>query len=515
MNRLRARPHRSRRLAVVFALAVAACGGNGAEDVTTTPAPTTTQAAPSTTEPVPSTTTTPPEPIGSPQIVWSTQYANSIDDLVVAPDNETVWVAERATYVHQLADGLLLDAVVYERHFPLSVDIDPTGAYLSAGLGLYGVVITDTTTGEVVLELDSGFESAVAFSPAGDHVATGDRSGVVRIWSLDTGSEVAVLEDAGAAGRGGSPVGLSVVSLEYDPPGDLLAVVHFDCVANVWDVGTREIVSTLELETGEGSCWLSNRLLRFSPDGQLLAGVISEDGSQLVRFWGAGGVPVMDLEVLPRVRDLAFSPDGTMLVVASRLGTTIWDLTEGVLLYEFDETFDATASQQPVAATFTLDGGHVVIARADNMLELWRLPGAEPLVAPEREECEPLPLPGDVLFDTGSSELRAEADAVLTELAESLAARFPVATLTFVGHTDSRGSAEVNQQLSVARAASVGDWFEAWASVNGVDGWVLLIDGRGATELKTADTDADGAFLAEAGALNRRVEIEIEAEGCA
>ncbi|OPZ78185.1 MAG: Outer membrane porin F precursor [Actinobacteria bacterium ADurb.Bin444] len=122
----------------------------------------------------------------------------------------------------------------------------------------------------------------------------------------------------------------------------------------------------------------------------------------------------------------------------------------------------------------------------------------------------PPPLPGDVLFDTGSAELKQEAFAELEALAEELYANFTKATITFVGHTDSRGDAQSNLQLSIDRAQAIKDWFQDWADTKGSSGWVLLVDGKGDTELKVPDVDIEGNFLNDAGALNRRVEIEIE-----
>jgi len=242
-----------------------------------------------------------------------------------------------------------------------------------------------------------------------------------------------------------------------------------------------------------------------------MAGAVKEAGDQLVRLWTVDGAEqIADLPVPERVRDLAFSPDGTLLVVASRLATTIWDIPTKTLLYTLDQTFDALASNSPVAAAFTPDGGHIAVVRNDGTLELWRLPEAEPIAAPPVDMSEPPPLPGDVLFDTGSAELKATADTVLEELAADLYAALPEARITFIGHTDSRGESGYNLQLSIDRATAVKAWFENWANENGADGWELFVDGRGSSELKVPDTDVEGTFLEDAGALNRRVEIEIE-----
>jgi outer membrane protein OmpA-like peptidoglycan-associated protein len=150
------------------------------------------------------------------------------------------------------------------------------------------------------------------------------------------------------------------------------------------------------------------------------------------------------------------------------------------------------------------------VVRNDGPLEMWRLPGAEPLPEPEIDIKEPPPLPSDVLFDTGSSELKAGADPVLEEFAQNLDAAIDNAIITFIGHTDSRGDAASNLQLSIDRATAVKEWFEVWAQDNGIEDWEFLVDGMGDTELKVPDVDAEGNFREEAGRLNRRVEIEIE-----
>ena len=80
----------------------------------------------------------------------------------------------------------------------------------------------------------------------------------------------------------------------------------------------------------------------------------------------------------------------------------------------------------------------------------------------------------------------------------------------FLGHTDSRGDAQSNLQLSIDRAKAIKDWFQDWADGNSDIEWTLLMDGKGDTELKAQDVDVDGNFISDAGTLNRRVEIEIE-----
>jgi hypothetical protein len=38
--------------------------------------------------------------------------------------------------------------------------------------------------------------------------------------------------------------------------------------------------------------------------------------------------------------------------------------------------------------------------------------------------------------------------------------------------------------LSLDRATAIKNWFQTWADEKGIDGWTLLVDGKGETELR-------------------------------
>ena len=100
-----------------------------------------------------------------------------------------------------------------------------------------------------------------------------------------------------------------------------------------------------------------------------------------------------------------------------------------------------------------------------------------------------------VTFRTGSADLDIGAAPVLGEVRDALLAD-PSLRLRLVGHTDTTGSAAVNQPLSVRRAEAV----RAWLAANGVAADRLGAEGRGPSE-PIADNGS------EAGrALNRRVQ---------
>lgn len=484
-------------------------------------------AEPAETEPPATETPTPAPPEDDAELVWSAtlEERERINAVAASPDGELVVAAAGgtsfATLVYQAADGLLLDSIMYV-HSPGDLAFSPDGELLAAGVSLGGVLLTGpdgedppdladlrTRPDYAGVSLHGGYDNFLAFAPDGAHIATGNRDGEVWIWRLSDGEQAMTLAADGAEWLAG---------LAYHPSGTLLAATHFDCTVNIWDTDAGAIVHTLELE--HSSCH-GGTLVAFSPDGELLAAAVNEDWEEFVRIWRVDGFEhVADLDMDVRNSGgLAFSPDSALLATAAwEMPPTVWDVATATPRHGLDSGIDPDEGEgwyHPTAVAFTPDGGHIVAGYYDGTVELWRLPGAETLVAPEREPCEPLPLPGDVLFDTGSPALQPEADAVLDDLAEELLDGFPEATLTFVGHTDSRGDADANLRLSVDRAAAVQEWFEEWTATTGVDGWSLDKDGRGDTDLRVPDTTAEGAFLPEAGALNRRVEIDIDAAGCA
>lgn len=105
----------------------------------------------------------------------------------------------------------------------------------------------------------------------------------------------------------------------------------------------------------------------------------------------------------------------------------------------------------------------------------------------------------DVSFDLGSAQLKPEALDTYAKIANVLKT-YEKTVIHVVGHTDTTGSAEFNQNLSENRAASVG----AYLTQMGVPGVRIRQEGRGERELlvKTADNVKESR--------NRRVDIVIK-----
>ena len=105
-----------------------------------------------------------------------------------------------------------------------------------------------------------------------------------------------------------------------------------------------------------------------------------------------------------------------------------------------------------------------------------------------------------LLFDVNKSDLSATAKNNLNDLAETLK-KYEDTNILIEGHTDSTGSAELNQRLSEDRARSVREHLTA----NGVDNSRITTEGYGPQQ-PVADNETT-----EGRAQNRRVEVAIYA----
>ena len=107
-----------------------------------------------------------------------------------------------------------------------------------------------------------------------------------------------------------------------------------------------------------------------------------------------------------------------------------------------------------------------------------------------------LNVPADVSFDVGRADIKPQLRQVLEQFASGLQSQ-PTARVRIVGHADSTGGDEANNNLSVRRATSVRDFL----TDRGVDGARIETLGRGSREPVASNDTAEGR------ARNRRVEI--------
>lgn len=109
-----------------------------------------------------------------------------------------------------------------------------------------------------------------------------------------------------------------------------------------------------------------------------------------------------------------------------------------------------------------------------------------------------LVMPGDVTFDTNSTEIKAQFYPVLNDVADVLQ-QYPATYVDVIGHADSTGDAGYNQRLSEQRAQAVAGYLIAQNILRDR----FYVGGMGETSPIASNETPQGR------AQNRRVEIII------
>ena len=162
------------------------------------------------------------------------------------------------------------------------------------------------------------------------------------------------------------------------------------------------------------------------------------------------------------------------------------------------------ANWTPATAAKGCDGAPVPPPPPPPMVEK----APEPVKAVEAPKPPPPPAPvpvsekitynADALFDFDKSVLKPEGRAKLDDLVEKVS-HVTLEVIIAVGHTDSIGSDEYNQKLSVRRAEAV----KAYLVGKGIEKNRVYTEGKGEKQ-PVADNKTDAGR-----AQNRRVEIEV------
>ncbi|MBD2460345.1 pentapeptide repeat-containing protein [Oscillatoria sp. FACHB-1407] len=196
----------------------------------------------------------------------------------------------------------------------------------------------------------------ITFSPDGQLLATGDTSGKIHLWFVDTRDHYLTLS-------GHTDWVYSVAFAPPTAPGGrshLLASGGEDGTVRLWNLTTGQCLKVLQ---GHGD-WV--RSLVFSPDGQLLA---SGSLDQTIRLWNP--ITGETLNVLQGhekwVQSIDFSPDGQTLVSASNDQTIrFWDIRTGTVLRELKGHTGSV-----VSIAFSPDGQMVASGSWDQTIRLW------------------------------------------------------------------------------------------------------------------------------------------------
>lgn len=117
---------------------------------------------------------------------------------------------------------------------------------------------------------------------------------------------------------------------------------------------------------------------------------------------------------------------------------------------------------------------------------------------PPAPVSEKVTFAADAFFDTGKSVLKPDAQAKLADLVDKTKG-VNLEVIIAVGHTDSTGSAALNQRLSVSRAEAV----KKFLTGKGIEANRVYTEGKGFSQPVADNKTAEGR------SKNRRVEVEV------
>lgn len=132
-------------------------------------------------------------------------------------------------------------------------------------------------------------------------------------------------------------------------------------------------------------------------------------------------------------------------------------------------------------------------------LEVVEAPPPAPM-APAAPVYETATIKAEALFDFDKSDLKPAGKDAITALDDKIKSKgAQVIDINVVGHTDSIGTEEYNQALSLRRATSVKDFMVS----EGIDPGIIDVSGKGESEPVASNDTAEGR------AKNRRVDISV------
>ena len=219
-----------------------------------------------------------------------------------------------------------------------------------SNVNLYRVNFAYANLNKSVFTEIFGGVSAVAFSPDGQLLATGDMNGEINLWQVADRKKLFTC--------GGQ---LSWVwCVIFSPDSKTLASGNTDCTVKLWDVNTGECFLTLQEHTSLVTS------VAFSPDGKILA---SGSSDRTVKLWNTSTgqcLTTWQAHTSP-VLSVAFNPKSSILASGSMDQTIkFWDTSTGEVLRTLQGHTNIVWS-----VAFSPDGKTLASGSYDQTLKLW------------------------------------------------------------------------------------------------------------------------------------------------
>ena len=297
------------------------------------------------------------------------QYAKArlgkgyVFDMKYSPDG-TLFAAAGTIgiWIYDAHTGKEIDLLTQNTDGISAIAFSPNNQLLASEGKDYTILLWDLKNGEQI-RVFSGHQDivkSIAFSPDGKTIASGSYDETIRIWEVSTGelrvtfaghanqvSEVMYLKDDEmilSYGRSEGTIHLwnantgefirtfsghtgNLTSIASSPDGKTIAGGSDVGTIHLWETHTGELKTTIVNVTG--SVGVDNHIafLVFSPDGNTLVNINTDD--DIIQFWDVfNGEKIKSISSPPASTDKAiFSPNGNTLASTGSDGTVrFWDV---------------------------------------------------------------------------------------------------------------------------------------------------------------------------------------------
>jgi WD40 repeat protein len=307
--------------------------------------------------------------------------------------DENLRAAEQNLYTAQLARASSL-LLAHEPEQALEQLHNTEGCPIDRRDFTWGVLTRlcrlELARGEVPVLKHPAAVSAIAISPDGKTLASGDDKGAIRLWDIFTGREIGAVTGHTARIR----------SIAFHPKGKSLVVSSVDQTVRLWDLdparerwsrpmftvdqvafnrtGDRIVMTSIRGFTLVDAATGVEQAVRQHNNGGVRSVLFTHDGSTII-YGGDMGIILYDVDskrerVLPEgqkihVVDLAFSPDRKTLAAADTHGLVkLWELPDGR-----ERILHAGHAKPLRRVAFSPDGKTLATAAEDGRVKLWNV----------------------------------------------------------------------------------------------------------------------------------------------
>ena len=213
----------------------------------------------------------------------------------------------------------------------------------------FSIICLQISSAQVVFEHGSSIIS-IALSSDGTTLASGAADGTVKLWDMETHTNIATLE--------GHADG--VISVAFLPNGTTLASGSVDNTVKLWDTVAHTNIATLE---GHADAVIS---VAFSPDGTTIAAGAA-DG--IVKLWDVENhqnTATFGGEAEGGFTPVSFSPDGTTIAYGAAGSIKLWDIENEETTATIEVIGDAV-----ISVAFSPDGTTIAAGLDSGIIRLW------------------------------------------------------------------------------------------------------------------------------------------------